>query len=153
MILTICNFLLLVYLLKKFAWNGVIHALETRETQIATDKQQAAQARQEAQKLQAELTEKLNRVADEAATKVAQAVKTGEIQREQLLADAKAQAERLIVQAREQIEAEKNHALSQLRGEVVRTAVQAARRVVEQEINEESARATVERVLNEIKHQ
>ncbi len=152
MILTICNFLLLVYLLKKFAWDSIIHALEKRETQIATDKQQAEQARQEAQKLQAELTEKLNRVADEAATKIAQAVKTGETQREQLLADAKAQAERLIVQAREQIEAEKNHALSQLRGEVVRTAVQAARRVVEQEINEESARATVERVLNEIKN-
>ncbi len=151
MILTICNFLLLVYLLKKFAWNSIIRALETRETQIATDKQQAEQARQEAQALQAELTEKLNRVADEAAAKIAQAVKTGETQREQLLADAKAQAERLVAQAREQIEAEKNNALAQVRDEIVTTALQAARQVVQQEMNGENARAAVERVLNEIK--
>ena len=150
-ILTICNFLLLVYLLKKFAWNSVIHALETRETQIATDKQQAEKARQAAQALQAELTEKLNRVADEAAAKIAQAVKTGETQREQLLAEAKAQAERLLAQAREQMEIEKNNALAQVRGEIVTTALQAARQVVQQEMKGENARAVVERVLNEIK--
>lgn len=151
-ILTICNFLLLVYLLKKFAWNGIIGALEKRETQIASDKEQAQQARVAAQQLQAELTEKLNRVAEEATTKIAQAVKTGEIQREQLLASAKEQAERLIVQARQQIEAEKNHALTQMRGEVVQIAVQAARRVVGQEMDNQTACATVERVLNEIKN-
>ena len=36
--LTVCNFLLLVYLLKKFAWNRIIGALESREQQIAQDK-------------------------------------------------------------------------------------------------------------------
>ncbi len=150
-ILTICNFLLLVYLLKKFAWNGIIGALEKRETQIATDKQQAQQAREEAQQLKAELDEKLNRIAEEAAQKMAQAVKTGEAQRDQLIAAAKEESQRLLEQARERIEAEKNHALSDIRGEVVRTAVLAARRVVQQELNDVNARETVERVLDEIK--
>ena len=31
LLLTVCNFLLLVYLLKKFAWGPVIGALEKRE--------------------------------------------------------------------------------------------------------------------------
>lgn len=151
MILTICNFLLLVYLLKKFAWKGIIGALEKREQQIADDKHQAQQARQDAQKLQAELTDKLNRVADEAAAKIAQAVRTGETQREQLLAQAKTQAERLVEQARQQIEAEKNQALADVRGEIVRTAVLAAQKVIQQQLNASSAQAAVDRVLEEIK--
>ena len=150
-ILTICNFLLLVYLLKKFAWNSVIGALEKRENQIATDKAQAEQAREQAQQLKAELDEKLNRISQEASEKIAQAVKTGEAQRDELLAAAKETAQRLIDQAHTQIEAEKNSALADVRGEIVRTAVLAARRVVQQEMNEKSARETVERVLNEIK--
>ena len=151
-ILTICNFLLLVYLLKKFAWNSVIGALEKRENQIATDKAQAEQAREQAQQLKAELDEKLNRISQEASEKIAQAVKTGEAQRDELLAAAKETAQRLIDQAHAQIEAEKNSALADVRGEIVRTAVLAARRVVQQEMNETNARETVERVLNEIKH-
>ena len=102
--LTICNFLLLVYLLKKFAWKPIISALEKREQQIAHDKEQAQQARQAAQQLQAELEEKLNQVAQTAAQKMAEAIKRGQDQRDQLLADAQAQAERLVDQTRETVE-------------------------------------------------
>lgn len=150
-ILTICNFLLLVYLLKKFAWNYVIGALEKREQQISADKEQARQARVQAEQLKNELDERLNRVAQEAAKKMTEAVQVGRLQSEQLLATAKAQSERLLVQAHEQIEAEKTRALADVRNEIVRTAVLAARQVVGQEINDKSARATVERVINEIK--
>ena len=103
MLLTICNFLLLVYLLKKFAWKSIIGALEKREQQIAADKQHAQQARVEAEKLKNELSAALNRVAEEASAKIAQAVKTGETQREQLLAAAKEQSARLLEQARAEI--------------------------------------------------
>ena len=149
-ILTICNFLLLVYLLKKFAWKGVIHALEKREQQIAQDKEQAHDARVSAEKLKAELDEKLNRISEEAAQKIAQAVKTGEAQRDQLLATAKEQSERLVEQARLQIEAEKNQALAQIRNEIVSTAILAAQKVVSQEINTTASKAVVERVLEEV---
>lgn len=90
--LTVCNFLLLVYLLKKFAWNRIIGALESREQQIAQDKLQAQQAREAAEKIKSELDEKLAQIADEAAKKMAEAVKMGETQKEQLLAAAKEQS-------------------------------------------------------------
>ena len=151
MILTICNFLLLVYLLKKFAWKSIIGALEKREQQIANDKAQAHDARVAAEQLQAELTEKLNRVADEAAAKIAQAVKLGQTQRDQLLAQAKEQAERLVEQARVQIAAEKNQALAAVREEIVSTALLAAQKILQQQVNAQEAKETVARVLTEIK--
>lgn len=149
--LTVCNFLLLVYLLKKFAWNRIIGALESREQQIAQDKLQAQQAREAAEKIKSELDEKLAQIADEAAKKMAEAVKMGETQKEQLLAAAKEQSERLAEQAKAQIEAEKNKALSDVRGEIARVSVLAASKVIEQQLNEDAAKAVVDRVLAEVK--
>lgn len=149
--LTVCNFLLLVYLLKKLAWNRIIGALESREQQIAQDKLQAQQAREAAEKIKSELDEKLAQIADEAAKKMAEAVKMGETQKEQLLAAAKEQSERLAEQAKAQIEAEKNKALSDVRGEIARVSVLAASKVIEQQLNEDAAKAVVDRVLAEVK--
>ncbi len=151
LVLTICNFLLLVYLLKKFAWNRIIGGLEKREQQIAEDKAQAQQARQAAETLKRELDEKLTQISDEAAKRLAEAVKLGDTQKEQILAAAKEQSERLLAQAKAQIEAEKNKALADVRGEIARTAVLAASKVVQQQMSEESAQSVVDRVLQEIK--
>ena len=151
MILTVCNFLLLVYLLKKFAWKGIIGALEKRERQIADDKKQAQEARESAEQLKRKLDEKLAQIADEAAKKMAEAVRVGETQRDQILAAAKEQSERLTEQAKAQIEAEKNQALAEVRGEIARTAVLAAEKVIRQQISEASAQEAVNRVLEEVK--
>ncbi len=151
LVLTICNFLLLVYLLKKFAWNRIIGALEQREKQIADDKQQAQDARAAAETLKRELDAKLAQISDEAAKRMAEAVKLGETQKEQILSAAKEQSERLLEQAKTQIEAEKNKALADVRGEIARTAVLAASKVVQQQMSEESAKQVVDRVLQEIK--
>lgn len=151
MILTVCNFLLLVYLLKKFAWKSIIGALEKREQQIADDKKQAQEARESAEQLKRELDEKLTKIADEAAKKLAEAVKMGEAQRDQILAAAKEQSERLTQQAKAQIEAEKNQALAEVRGEIARTTVLAAEKVIRQQISAASAEEAVNRVLEEVK--
>ncbi|MBR2081825.1 MAG: F0F1 ATP synthase subunit B [Elusimicrobiaceae bacterium] len=149
--LTVCNFLLLVYLLKKFAWGPIIEALEKRETQIAADKQTAADARQSAEQLKQELDARLAQISDEAAKKMAQAVKLGEAQRDHLLAQAKVQAEKLIEQAKVQIEAEKNKALSDVRGEIASISLLAASRVVGRQVTDNAADQIVAQVLEEVK--
>lgn len=151
LLLTICNFLLLVFLLKKFAWKSIIGMLEKREEQIATDKQQAQNARIEAENIKKELDAKLAQIADEAAKKMNEAVKMGETQKEQILSATKEQAEQLIAQAKAQIEAEKNKALADVKDQIVSTALLAAAKVAEQQINQESAKAVVEQVLKEVK--
>ncbi|MBO5911579.1 MAG: F0F1 ATP synthase subunit B [Elusimicrobiaceae bacterium] len=150
LLLTVCNFLLLVYLLKKFAWGPVINALEKRENQIAQDKQTAAEARQSAENLKKELDEHLAQISNEAAQKMAAAVKAGEAQKEQLLAQAKEQAKRLLEQAKTQIEAEKNKALADVRGEIATLSVLAASRVIEQQVKEDGADEIVAQVLKEV---
>ena len=148
--LTVCNFLLLVYLLKKFAWGPIIGALEKRENQLAQDKQTAAAARQSAENLKKELDERLAQISNEAAQKMAQAVKAGEMQKEQLLAQAKEQAQHLLEQAKTQIEVEKNKALQEVRGEIATLSVLAASRVIERQVKEDGADEIVAQVLKEV---
>ncbi len=150
LILTICNFLLLVFLLKKFAWKAIIGALESREAQIKTDKEQAAAARAQAEDIKKELDAKLAQISSEAAQKMQQAVAMGETQKNQLLAQAKEQAENLIAQAKAQIQAEKDKALSDVKTQIVSTAMLAAAKVAQQQINQESAQQVVEQVLADV---
>lgn len=150
LLLTVCNFLLLVYLLKKFAWGPVINALEKREQQIATDKQTAAQARQSAEALKKELDDRLAQISNEATQKMAAAVKAGEAQRDQLLAQANQQAQHLLEQAAQQIEAEKNKALADVRSEIASISLLAASRVVGQDLKDDNADQIVAQVLKEV---
>lgn len=153
MALTIVNFLLLVWLLHKFAWKGIIGALEKREQQIQADKDAAAQARQEAKNIKEQLDSKLKEIAAEAAQKMQEAVAVGNAQKEQILAETQRQAEQLIAQAKAQIEAEKNKALSEVRDQVVSTALLAAGKITQQQINPTSAMEVVDEVLREVKEQ
>ncbi len=150
--LTVCNFLLLVYLLKKFAWGPIIGALEKREAQVETDKQTAAQARQSAEALKKELDERLEQISNEAAQKLSAAVKAGELQKEQILAQAKEQSDRLIEQAAQQIQAEKIKAMEDVRDEIASLSVLAASRVVERNLTQTQADEIVTQVLEEVKN-
>ena len=152
LLLTVCNFLLLVFLLKKFAWGPIIGALEKREAQIESDKQTAADARKSAEELKKELDERLAQISKEAAQKMAAAVKAGETQKEQLLAQANEQAQRLLAQATQQIEAEKNKALADVRSEIASISLLAASRVVEQNLKADNADKIVAQVLKEVQH-
>lgn len=152
MVLTVVNFLLLVWLLHKFAWKSLIGALEKREQQIENDKAAAAKARQEAQQIKAELDAQLQHITAEAAKKMQEAVALGNAQKEQLLEQTQQQAQRLLEQAKAQIEAEKNKALADVRDQVVSTALLAAAKITGQQMNQASAEKTVDEVLREVKN-
>lgn len=150
LLLTVCNFLLLVYLLKKFAWGPVIGALEKREKQIALDQQTAARAREQAETLKQELDTRLAQISDEAAKKMTAIVKTGEAQKEELIVQAKEQAAQLLAQAKAQIEAEKTRALSDVRKEIADLSMLAASRIVGRHVQDSTADQIVDQVLAQV---
>ena len=141
--LTICNFLLLVFLLKNFAWTPIISALEKREEQVRSDKETARNARESAEQLKQELEARLSKIADAAGHKMAQ--------KEELLAQTKDQCTRMLEQAKAQIEAEKEHALAEVRGEIAHLSALAAARLIGEDLDQTHAEKVVDGVLKEIK--
>lgn len=148
---TIVNFLILAFLLAKFAWKPLLKSLKEREDKIANDVASAQQARNEAQRIQKELEARLESIAKESSAKLKEAAALGAKEREAILSAAKAEAHTLINQARAEIEAQTEKAVEAVKKEVINTAMLAVKKVIAKEADAQTNAKLVEDLLKDIK--
>ncbi|MBI4348147.1 MAG: F0F1 ATP synthase subunit B [Elusimicrobia bacterium] len=132
---TIVTFLTMVFLLKTFAWGPLLHAVEERERRLKEDREAAEKARNEAQKIQADLEARLAALDAKSREVLAQAQKDAEALRARHSAEAKEEAERLMEKTRATLEEEKRRLVGELRQEVANLSVQAAEKLVRKTID------------------
>lgn len=136
-------FLLLVFLLGKFAWKPILGAVKKRETSINDALAAAERAKREMENLQAD-NEKLLREAR--AERDAIMSEAREI-RAKMIADAETEAknrtEKMVAQAKEAIENEKKAALSELKNQVADLSLDIARKVLKQELADSEKQMTL----------
>jgi F-type H+-transporting ATPase subunit b len=148
---TIVNFLILAFLLAKFAWKPLLKSLKEREDKIANDVASAQQARNEAQRIQKELEARLESIAKESSAKLKEAAALGAKEREAILSAAKAEAHTLINQARAEIEAQTEKAVEAVKKEVINTTMLAVKKVIAKEADAQTNAKLVEDLLKDIK--
>ena len=136
-----------LYVLKKFAWKPILHALKERENSIADALASADGARKEMEKLKAG-NEKIMaeaRKAKEVVLNEAREIK------DKILAEAKAQASRegqkMIESARVQINAEKDAAISEMKKQIAELSVAVAEKIIQKELKD---RADQEMLVNNL---
>ncbi len=126
--------LVLILLMRKFAWKPILDSLQNREEGIQSALDAAENAKKELQNLQAdnERVLKLAREEKEALLKEARELKAV------ILADAKSEAEKesekIIKQAQETIVSEKRAALADLKNQVAGVSLQIAEELVKSEL-------------------
>ena len=132
-------FLLVLFLLAKFAWKPILVALRDREDSIDNALRMAEQAKLEMQSLKAG-NEKL--LAD-ARHERDQMLKEGQHIANQLVekakTDATEEANRIAQQAREAIQQEKNQALAEVRNTAAQLSVDIAERLLRRELADPAA--------------
>src|ERR1700722_12062855 len=89
------NFLLLVWLLKRFLYKPVLAAIDEREKRIATQIQDAEKKKEEAAQEQTDLLHKNEEFEGQRAGLLLEAAKTAKTERERLLETARADSEDL----------------------------------------------------------
>ena len=147
-------FLVLLFVLRKFAWPAIVQATEEREAKIRQQLAQASTAQTEAQAA----LEEGKRFAAEARSSAQQllteARQTAEKERVGLLERAKREQEDMLDRARREIVAEKDKALAALRRDAVDLSLAAAAKLVGQRLDSEADRRLVTEYLDsvEIKH-
>ena len=143
--------LILIVLLRKFAWKPILSSLDERESGIKDALEAAEAAKLEMQNLQAD-NEKLikqARVERDAMLKDAREMKENIITTAK--EEAEAQANKLIAQAKETINSEKNAAMAELKTTVSGLALEIAEKVVKQELsNKDKQLELVEKSLAEV---
>ena len=128
------TFLVLLWLLYRFAYRPVLRMLDTRADRIRESMAQAEQIRRELNEAQQSAQAIMNQARQEAEQLRNQTQQQGQRMIAAAQAEAREQREKMIAEARTQIQAETERAKSQLRQEVGRLAILAATRVVGQEL-------------------
>jgi len=146
------SFLLLLFLLRKFAWKPILDAVNAREENITAALATAEKARAEIADLSKENEKLLAETRFEKDRILADAKKT----KDSILAEAKATAEaegkRIIETARFAIETEKQAALTEVKNMVATLSIEVAEKILRRELeNKGEHEAFVKKHLEDIK--
>lgn len=147
---TSITFLVLLFILKKFAWKPILGAVSEREKGIKDALASAVEARKEMENLQADNERILKdaRAEREAMLKDARELKNKMI--DDAKQDAKIEANKLITQAQAAIDAEKKAAIADLKSQVAQISISIAEKVVHDELsNTEKQEKLVESMLDD----
>ena len=147
---TIITFLVVLLVLKKFAWPQLLASLDEREKRISDALAAAEQARQEAEEVLREHRQKITAAEEEARKIVAEARAAGANVRQTIVSQAREEAERMLDQARTSIESEKRAAISELRRETANLAIQAAGVLIDANLDDEKNRGLVDDLIAKI---
>jgi F-type H+-transporting ATPase subunit b len=145
-------FLLLFFLLSKYAWKPIVKALDERERSIEDALAKAEMAKEEMAKLTNENEQLLKqaRIERDAILKEAKELK------DQIVSDAKTSAQtegaKMIEKARIEIDNQKIAAMAEVKNQVATLSVQIAEKVLRKQFEDQSKQdALVSELLKEVK--
>lgn len=150
MVVMLVFFLLLLVLLRKFAWGPLMGIMEERETFVANEIEVAEKNRKEAEIASAEATKQLNQTREETQQMIEEARETAVEQEKNIIAVARKEATRLKQVAEADIENEKDKAVQALQDKVASLSVLIASKVIEKEINAQDQEELIGEFIKEV---
>jgi len=144
-------FLIVFFVLKKFAWKPILASLKEREDSIENALKAAEEAKKEMASLKAANEELLREAREERDAMLADARKI----KEQIIGEAREKANReasiIVENAREQINSEKQAALIELKNLIATYSIEIAEKVLQEELSDKKKQqAYVTKLVKEI---
>lgn len=147
---TLLIFIVLIFLLGKFAYKPLLAAVESREQALQRALDEAKRDRDEAAAILAEHRRQLDAARGEAQRFIAEGRATAEKMRAEMLEATRTQQQELLERAKRDIEQEKSRAIMELRREAVDLAIAGASKVIEKDLDSGANRQLVESFLGSI---
>ena len=129
------TFGLLLVVLRKYAWGPITSSLAEREERITESMEQAQRALTEAKQLQADNTKARKEAEGEAQRLIREAREAADGLRNEEISNTKAQILTMQEHAKQEIEREKDSALDSLRQEVADLAINAAEKILSENLD------------------
>lgn len=146
LIAEVLSFVLFVVFLSRipFGFPLIVKTMRDRQERIEGQLSAAAQDRQDAATMKAELEAELNRTHQEARRLLDEAQKAASQEGRGLIEEARRQAENLVKSAREEIKAEKDSAMREIYGQVVELSLAATAKILGKDLDEATHRRLIE---------
>jgi F-type H+-transporting ATPase subunit b len=149
---TTISFLILLFLLGKFAWKPVLKMIKDRETSI----EEALKAAENARKDMADMRKYNDNQLAEARKERDAILKEARELKENIISEAKEQAkteaQKIMAAERESFVNEKNAAVAEIKTQVAALSLEIAEKILKTELsNDDKQKALVTNLLNEVK--
>ena len=148
-LVSIVNFLVILYLLRRYLWGPILTVLANRAEKIREGLAMAEAAKIERERMKAEVERLLADARRDAQAIGERMTKAAETAAADIRTQAKTEADRIRERGREDAKQLHDQALAQLRSELAGMVVLAASRVLGRELDADKHRALIEQSLDE----
>jgi F-type H+-transporting ATPase subunit b len=144
-------FLILLFILKKFAWKPMLRALDSREKAIEKTFYEVKQAEMKIENLSKEQDDIIRKALEEKEKIIQETSQTRERMISESISDAKGEAEKIISDARKQIIREREASLFEMKNQIASLSIEIATKVVGADMEDKGRHEKMVRELvNEI---
>ena len=147
---SIVIFLVLLFLLMKFAWKPLLVMLEKREDNIRKSLLDAEKARDELANVKEDTEKLLDKARTESQAIVAAGKKNAERMKDEIIDKAQSKSDALLVDAKKQIDIEKDRAIADVKAEVVNLSMEVAEKLIKKNLSKEDNLKLINESLNNI---
>ena len=137
-------FIIMLLIVKHFAWGPVTKMMDKRATKISSDIDSAEKARKEAEDLAAKRQTALENSRTEAAGIIDRAKQNGEQQKASIVNAASEEVKTMKANAKKDIQQEKQDALSNVKNDVAELSIEIASKIIQKELTPESQKELVD---------
>jgi F-type H+-transporting ATPase subunit b len=148
---TLVVFLLLLFILSKYAWGPMLAGLKKREENIRAAIDDAQKARDEAQQLRADLAKERAKIAEETRAAMDEARRAAQQLRDDLVAQAKTDIQTERDRLRREIESARDQALKQLWDQTAQLATLVSAKAIRRELTPGDHRRLVDEALADLR--
>lgn len=134
---TLLNFLLVLYVGKRFLYGPVTEIIQARQKEIDDMYAQASEAERTAHQLQEEYRDKLSKAQEDSERIVKEAVARAQSREDEIISQAQKESATLMQKAEAAIALERAKALNDAKDEISGIAMSIAEKVVGRQMNEE----------------
>jgi F-type H+-transporting ATPase subunit b len=145
-------FLIVFFLLAKFAWPQILKSLKQREDSIANSLATAEKVRAEMAQMKSENEALLAKAREERAQLLKEAREAKDKIINEAKEQAKIEADKIAVEARAAINAQKMAALTEVKNEVGRLVIEVSKKILKKELSDKEAQeAHIKGLVDEVK--
>ena len=144
-------FLLVLLILKKYAWTPLLDFLDQREKEIADSLAMAESAKADLEKVKEESQAILNEAKNQGKSIVSDSKQKAEDAGNRILNDAKAKSDEFLVEAKSKIDLEKKRAIKEIKEEVVDLSLDLASQVLQRNVKDDDNNQFVQSSLKAMK--
>lgn len=149
---TLLAFLIVLFILKKFAWGPIVKTLHERESGIADSIAAAEKVKEEMKQMQVQNENLLIQAREERTLMLKEAKETKDKIISEAKDQAKAEANKILEDTRMQIERQKNAAMTEVKNEIGKLSVEVAEKILRKQLaNQGEQQGFVKMLADEIK--